>query len=152
HNVLIDPLHFVDIVVDPDVQLALATNTGVLLSALNGPDPARIGKIIADPGKGLDDGHLFAAVRGTDWIAVATEPESQIVDSVRRRQLLLLPLGAFIAAFIIGMVVWLSRRRLSPLGELQIAVRKHEFIVHYQPIVALRPGNCVGAEALVRWR
>ncbi|TIL39598.1 MAG: EAL domain-containing protein, partial [Mesorhizobium sp.] len=61
HNVLIDPLRFVDIVVDPDVQLALATNTGVLLSALNGPDPARIGKIIADPGKGLDDGHLFAA-------------------------------------------------------------------------------------------
>jgi sensor c-di-GMP phosphodiesterase-like protein len=152
HNVLVDPLRFVDIVVDPDIQLALATNTGVLLSALNGPDQARIGKIIATPGKGLDDGHLFATARGTDWIAVATEPESQIVDSVRRRQLLLLPLGAFIAAFIIGMVAWLSRRRLSPLGELQIAVRKHEFIVHYQPIVELGTGDCVGAEALVRWR
>ncbi|WP_363612304.1 EAL domain-containing protein [Mesorhizobium sp.] len=56
------------------------------------------------------------------------------------------------AAFIIGVVVWLSRRRLSPSGELQIAVRKHEFIVHYQPIVELRTGNCIGAEALVRWK
>ncbi|UVK41039.1 EAL domain-containing protein [Mesorhizobium sp. AR10] len=152
HNVLVDPVRFVDVIVDPGVQLALATEKGILLGALNGPDPARIEKMIAGPGNGIDDGHLFATARGIGWLAVATEPESQILDSVRRQQLLLLPLGAFIAAFIIGMVVWLSRRRLSPLGELQIAVRKREFIVHYQPIVELRTGNCIGAEALVRWK
>ncbi|PDQ22172.1 hypothetical protein CN311_05135 [Mesorhizobium sanjuanii] len=152
HNVLVDPVRFVDVIVDPGTQLALATNQGILLGTLNGPDSARIDKIIAGPGKGLDDGHLFATARGADWTAVASEPESQIVDSVRRQRLLLLPLGAFIAAFAIGTVVWLSRRRLSPLRELQIAVRKREFIVHYQPIVELRTGRCIGAEALVRWR
>lgn len=152
HNVLIDPVRFVDVIVDPGVQLALTTQTGTLLGALNAPEPARIGKMIAGPGEGIDDDLLFATARGTGWIAVATEPESQILDSVHQQQLLLLPLGAFIAAFIIGMVVWLSRRRLSPLGELQIAVRKREFIVHYQPIVELRTGNCIGAEALVRWK
>nr|WP_277914419.1 EAL domain-containing protein [Janthinobacterium agaricidamnosum] len=56
------------------------------------------------------------------------------------------------AAFLVGVVVWLSRRRLSPLAELQIAVEQREFVVHYQPIVALKTGVCIGAEALVRWR
>ncbi|MFB9979735.1 EAL domain-containing protein [Mesorhizobium kowhaii] len=152
HNVLVDPVRFVDVIVDPGVQLALTTETGILLGALNGPDPARIETIIAGPDEGIDDDLLFATARGTGWIAVAAEPKSQILDSVRQQRLLLLPLGAFMAAFIIGMVVWLSRRRLSPLGELQIAVRKREFIVHYQPIVELRTGNCIGAEALVRWK
>ncbi|TPN50985.1 MULTISPECIES: EAL domain-containing protein [unclassified Mesorhizobium] len=152
HNALVDPVRFADVVVDPGVQLALTTKTGIVLGTLNGPDPARVEKIVAGPEEGIDDGLLFATARGTGWIALATEPESQILDSVRRQQLLLLPLGAFIAAFIIGMVVWFSRRRLSPLGELQIAVRKREFIVHYQPIVDLKTGRCVGAEALVRWK
>ncbi|WP_352553502.1 EAL domain-containing protein [Mesorhizobium sp. M0011] len=152
HNVLVDPVRFVDVIVDPGVQLALTTQTGILLGALNGPDPARIEKIVAGPDEGIDDDLLFATARETGWIAVATEPTSQILGSVRQQQFLLLPLGAFMAAFIIGMVVWLSRRRLSPLGELQIAVRKREFIVHYQPIVELRTGNCIGAEALVRWK
>jgi len=152
HNALVDPVRFADIIVDPGVQLALTTENGILVGALNAPDPARIGRIVAGPEEGLDDDLLFATARGTGWIAVATEPQSQILDGVRRQQRLLLPLGAFIAAFIIGMVVWLSRRRLSPLGELQIAVRKREFIVHYQPIVELRTGTCIGAEALVRWK
>lgn len=51
----------------------------------------------------------------------------------------------------IGLVVWLSRRRLSLAGELAAAVRRREFVVHYQPIIDLRSGRCVGAEALIRW-
>lgn len=44
------------------------------------------------------------------------------------------------------------RKRLSPLAELTIAVQQREFVVHYQPIIHLATGACVGAEALVRWR
>ena len=80
------------------------------------------------------------------------EPRSKLNDRLRREQLLLLPLGLLMAAFIVGIVVWLSRRRLSLMGELKIAIERREFFVHYQPIIALDTGVCVGAEALIRWR
>lgn len=69
-----------------------------------------------------------------------------------RELTVLLPIGAFIALFIVGIVIWMSRKRLSPETELEIAVRNREFIVHYQPIIELKTNICVGAEALVRWR
>jgi sensor c-di-GMP phosphodiesterase-like protein len=52
---------------------------------------------------------------------------------------------------LIAVLVWASRRRLSTLGELATAVRRREFVVHYQPLVEVETGRCVGAEALVRW-
>jgi diguanylate cyclase (GGDEF)-like protein/PAS domain S-box-containing protein len=35
--------------------------------------------------------------------------------------------------------------------DLRRAIDKHEFEVHYQPIVALERGNIIGLEALIRW-
>ena len=153
YNVLIDPLRFVDVIVDPNIKLAIAAGNGMLLARLNDPDRTLVEKILAGPGsKGVEDGYLFAVSRARRWVAVAMEPQSVVLEGVRQQQALLVPFGIFIALLNIGGISWFSRRRLSPLHELQIAVRKHEFIVHYQPIVEIRTGRCVGAEALVRWQ
>ena len=45
----------------------------------------------------------------------------------------------------------LALQRLQLEIDLRKAIREHEFIVHYQPIVAIATGNLVGFEALVRW-
>ena len=44
-----------------------------------------------------------------------------------------------------------ARRRLELMGDLRRAVRDGEFVVDYQPLVALRDSRVLGAEALVRW-
>ncbi|HRQ65075.1 MAG TPA: EAL domain-containing protein [Xanthomonadaceae bacterium] len=57
-------------------------------------------------------------------------------------------------ALIVGWVVALlrySRRQMSPPTQLREALAANRIQVHYQPVVDLRTGACVGAEALARW-
>ncbi len=44
------------------------------------------------------------------------------------------------------------RRRLSLEQELRRALDRDEFVLHFQPVVDLRPNRIVAAEALIRWR
>ncbi|WP_050478287.1 EAL domain-containing protein [Herbaspirillum rhizosphaerae] len=152
HNVLTVPSRFADVIVEPGIQLATATDQGYVLGDLNGPDPLLIRDIIANPVNSIDDDNLIATARGSGLIAVALEPRSFLFQRLHRQQLMLLPVGLLIAALMIAVVIWAVRRRLSPLGELSLAVKKREFIVYYQPIIELETGLCIGAEALVRWQ
>ncbi len=44
-----------------------------------------------------------------------------------------------------------SEFRVNLRGQLNAALAKHQFVLHYQPKVQLSGGNIVGVEALVRW-
>lgn len=64
----------------------------------------------------------------------------------------LLPISLLLAVLIGWLVLQLARQRQSLGGELQGALRRGELQVLYQPIFDLRNRQCVGAEALLRWR
>ena len=45
-----------------------------------------------------------------------------------------------------------NRARLETIDDLHTAVEQGQFVLHFQPVVELRTGTVVGAEALVRWQ
>lgn len=64
----------------------------------------------------------------------------------------LLPASLAVGAFVGFLVFLLVRQRQSLDAELQGAIRRGELQVLYQPIFDLQSRQCVGAEALLRWR
>ncbi|QII27596.1 EAL domain-containing protein [Stenotrophomonas maltophilia] len=152
YDVLVDPRRFIDVVVDPDVRLALASPDGRLLTQQDGMDPTLLQQLLREPGEGLDRSTLYASARSGEWLAIATAPRTALAATFRQQAWLFVPLGLLMAAAGAGLVIWLSRRRLSMRGELGIAIRRRELYLHYQPIIELDTGICVGAEALVRWQ
>ncbi|MFJ2365231.1 EAL domain-containing protein [Pseudomonas sp. NPDC087697] len=64
----------------------------------------------------------------------------------------LVPASLVLGVSIGGLVFLLARQRQSLGGELQGALKRGELQVLYQPIFDLKSRNCVGAEALLRWR
>ncbi|HDP88586.1 MAG TPA: EAL domain-containing protein, partial [Thioalkalivibrio sp.] len=45
-----------------------------------------------------------------------------------------------------------SRANLALMGELLVAIRERQLLLHYQPKLNLASGRVEGVEALVRWR
>ena len=155
HRVLVDPAHLADIIADPDVQVAVATSGGKLLGSQNAPNADLVGKLVRDkdndPSIASADRMQAAVARKGELATVGLAPESSMHRQLRNEQLYILPFGFLLAAVAISLLVWLTRSRLSLLGEMAQALKNREFIVHYQPLVRLKDGACVGAEALIRW-
>jgi sensor c-di-GMP phosphodiesterase-like protein len=152
HNALVAPSRFVDIILRDGMSLALLNDHGQVISTQNQPDARIVTALAVQAGRGVDDASLYSVVKYGGLTAVVLEPRAAMRERLLSELMVLLPIGAFIASFIVGIIVWMSRKRLSPQTELEIAIRNREFVVDYQPIIDLRTNICVGAEALVRWK
>lgn len=150
-NVLVDPRQFLEVVLDSEVRLAIGTASGQLVGASASEVEHFLSRVHTGPAAGLEDGYLYTSVRQGDWVAVAALSRQELLQGLIDEELVLLPFGGLLAGVLMFLIVRSTRKRLSPLAELRLAVRNHEFIVHYQPIIRLKDNSCVGAEALVRW-
>jgi sensor c-di-GMP phosphodiesterase-like protein len=83
---------------------------------------------------------------------IAREP----IENFWSRHAALLGIGATLG---LGLVIaWIelitrfSRYQLRPATELRRALAAQRISVQYQPVMELRSGRCIGAEALARWQ
>lgn len=150
YNVLIISSRLADVLTESPMQIGLIGADGSLLAYNDGADVPLLAALAQ--GRDAPAGLIVEQATAPGWRALVAGPQAPASAVLNSQMLWLLPLALACAAGLVGLVIGLCRRRLSPLGELQIAVRQREFEVHYQPIMHLASGRCAGAEALVRWR
>ncbi|MEZ2348916.1 EAL domain-containing protein [Terriglobus sp. RCC_193] len=152
HFAQIDANLMIDIPTENNMSLALADGRGNVMAMFNSPAVGVVRQAIVGAPMGKVGNLIYSSFRTPDWVGVAIEDSSYTDVAFRRQRFYLLPLGLVLAAIVAGSVIVALRHRLSPVAELQTAIRKREFVAYYQPIVELETGRCVGAEALVRWK
>jgi sensor c-di-GMP phosphodiesterase-like protein len=86
-----------------------------------------------------------------NWAVTVREPRITFEEHLRANWAVFLPLSAAIALLSAASGLLVLRRQGSPRGELAKALKNRELVAHYQPIIELATGRCIGAEALVRW-
>jgi sensor c-di-GMP phosphodiesterase-like protein len=102
----------------------------------------------------VDRDHIVAVLRShhADIVAFAAIAASNVTTGLRRLALILVPIGTLAGVVLALAVLYVARLQLAMPAVLRIALRRNEFYVEYQPVVDLRTGAWVGAEALLRWR
>jgi sensor c-di-GMP phosphodiesterase-like protein len=153
--VSVDPEAYVD-VDDLSMRALAAVNTenGRVFAATSGADRAQMEMAWQVNGDMNDEDWLYV-VRKSSLLPLAVVVKARRAHLLADwRALLTVWLLAGLAFGIVlgGLVFRVLAHRFSTQGELQSAVRRREFVVHYQPIISLVNSRCVGAEALVRWR
>jgi sensor c-di-GMP phosphodiesterase-like protein len=129
------------------------TNEQGEVFALSGKlDPAMVRDIVHHGKAGSDGQYIFSSTGAHGIVAFAITDHANARAHLDVRIGDILPMSLAMSALLVWVVIWVSRQRLAPEKELEIATRKREFVAHYQPIIELATGRCVAAEALIRWR
>ncbi len=102
----------------------------------------------------VDSEQVVAVVRSPRYYfnSVAAIPTSYLKQEVREMSWRLVPIGLLGGLALAVAMVYLVRQQRGWPAVIRAALKRNEFFLLYQPVVDLRTGKWVGAEALIRWR
>ncbi|WP_182915821.1 EAL domain-containing protein [Massilia cavernae] len=87
-----------------------------------------------------------------DVTAVAAIPVRYLDARSNELSMKVLPVGLLAGVSLAWAVSVLIQHQGSLAAILRTSLKREEFFLVYQPVIDLRTGKCIGAEALVRWR
>lgn len=154
--VAIHPETVVDVYVDqPEMSFGVVgRDGGRVLSRRGAFDPAAEAGLHETSRDSYFDGRYLVVLRRSaayDFDAYAAVPVAYLRARLRAFAAVLVPIGMLVAAATGFAFFYLARQQASLPAVLRGALRRREFVLHYQPIVELRTRRTVGAEALLRW-
>lgn len=153
--VAIDAQSYVDVVDQGDKGIAvLNSSNGEMLASTEGADRVLMKAAWEQPDSDRNANYLFVVERAstTPLAIVVSAPKEQWFAASKARLTTWLGVGLLSGIALCGFVLRQLSHRLSLGWQLKQAVQRRNLEVHYQPIIRLDSGRCLGAEALVRWR
>lgn len=158
HVVVIDPVAFIDVIpfghnpvniamVGLEHDRQIASNA----TLPNGGWHARIRKGTTTWSDGQND-YVIRRAPELGLAMIAWAPSAPLQTAWYKQMVIWLPIGMLFSLSAGWFITRLLRRLESPETRIQDAIRGREFTLEYQPIIDLKSGEGVGAEALIRWR
>lgn len=140
----------------PDTILALFSPlTGQMLTSRGTVRPEWLGAA-RDRNEATfnDNGYIVAVVHSQRYHlgALSAIPTTYLTHDMRAFNERLVPIGLIGGLLLALAVGFLARQQLALPAMIRAALRRNEFFLVYQPMVDLRTGRWVGAEALIRWK
>ncbi|WP_236327566.1 EAL domain-containing protein [Enterobacter bugandensis] len=155
--VLVDPASLVDVIPFGAIAIDAAlvgSATHLIFASSNTLDPHirdRINDLGVSSVQYKGSMYVMKPVPELGFTVVTWASLTPLAESWHRQLLFWLPFGVMISLLAALFVLRILRRIQSPRNRLLDAINSRDFVVHYQPIVALCSGKIVGAEALARW-
>jgi sensor c-di-GMP phosphodiesterase-like protein len=138
------------------VSLAVAQVGGSgTLSSRGFVDPRWVGRLGSQAETSfVDQGYVVAVARSNRFrsAAIAAIPVTYLNERSTALLWRLIPAGLLAGVLATAALLIVARRQLSLAAALRNALKGDELFMVYQPVVDMRNGAWVGAEALVRWR
>jgi diguanylate cyclase (GGDEF)-like protein len=140
----------------PDLVIRLGGDEFALLVRLATATDARrfaerLLDLLAEP---VVVGGAQIRMRASAGIAEACSSDVTIIDLLRRADVAMYSAkdaGERLASYDAALDA-ANQARLETTRELSAALREGQFVLHYQPKIAVETGDTLGAEALVRWQ
>ena len=157
YSAIVHPSLPLDVFVDnPDLSVGVVGYSRMRPIDLRGTyDPDWIKALGTDRSTAFfDNRHVVAVERSKkfDYVAFAALPAAAVDTGVGRFAAVLVPLGLLTGVGLVLLILRLVRIQTALPAMIRTALRRKEFFLEYQPMVALQTGAWTGAEALLRWR
>lgn len=152
----INPQDLIDIFVDrAEVALGVYGASGEKrLSSRGFFDPRWITRSRGSASTTFFDGSYLVSTKRSasfDTVAYVALPAAKLRQRMIAFARVLVPIALILSAALSFGIIRLAQRQASLPAEIRTALKRREFELHYQPIVALQTRRIVGFEALLRW-
>ena len=140
----------------PDVALGIfLRSTGKRVIGRGDFEPAWSSAIAQQAFTTFADGNHVVAMRAMpeqDVVAYVAYPQPRVQVRIDEARRFFVPIGILVGVLLSAGLWLLARLYVKKAAGFRYALQSSQVFMQYQPIVDLRTGRCIGAEALMRWQ